>query len=203
MKYSEVESWVTTNFLDVSVHTSSQGSDIGNKVTVDWQSRKNHASYLSGTIDEDKVHKIIMWDFDDEDLKVLALLHELGHHTEDQDGDVVYKEQMAWEGCFKWMNKLGLKLTNKLRNAVSDWFSTYLNAYGLTKDVSEWLLKHNIQYKPNSINTNISKGEPCINVVNFITPDTSLLTDFGFKGTFNKPTVADKIWGFESWKKRY
>lgn len=195
MRYSEVEKWVTTNFLDVSVHTSVQGSDIGNKVTVDWQARRNSASYISGTSDGEKMHKIILWDFDDEDLKILALLHELGHHTEDQEGGVVYKEQMAWEGCFKWMNKLGLKLTNKLRNTISEGFSSYLNVYGLTEEVSKWLVKHGIEYKPDNSNMKI---EP-YDVFNSIAPEKDLLTDLGFTGTFGKP----KMWGFEPWKKRY
>ncbi|UUW39726.1 hypothetical protein VP14_039 [Vibrio phage VPMCC14] len=206
MRYSEVEKWVTNNFLDVTVHTSSEGSDVGNKVTVDWTGYKNYASYLTATIDDVDVHKIIIWDFDNEDEKVLALLHELGHHTEDQNGDVVYKEKMAWEGCFKWMEHLGIELNKGLLHTASVWFSSYLDVYGITDSISNWMKSVGLSYKEKQYNLNLF-DDGNITIQDFSNhPVFSIDINFEYKITEPKKTNNPKtypVWGYESWKKRY
>lgn len=96
------------------------------------------------------------------------------------------------------MDKLGLKLTNKLLNTISEWFSTYLNAYGLTDKTLNWMIKHNIQYKPDILDGDRIKPFICADIIN-PKPDTPI--DFSFKDVFDKSALTDKIWGFEQWKK--
>ena len=206
MDSKQVIKWIETNFLDVRVYESRDGGEVGQGITVDWDAQKNHASYLSFTDNEGKLSKkIIVWDFDEDHFKVLALLHELGHHTENQqEGKVVYNEIQAWKGCFKWYKHLGLEITKDLLYKASTWLSSYLKVYGYSEDNNQDMKDLGMYYtKPETV-TDITES-----VVPSIVPelyyptnidDTSSETNPSFKiGDLTKPLMFGK----ESWKKSW
>ena len=195
--YDKIVFWVEDNFLDVRVYGKHDGKDIGQGITVNWRVKKNQASYLSCTDNEGKISKkIIVWDFDKISYKTFALLHELGHHTECQNGDPVYKERKAWEGCFKWMHHLGISVTEDLLLQASKWFSSYLTEYGLNGDDKVWLDKYGMHYIPEIKDDYIRYLED----LNDIEP---IATKFNLKGKLSKSFDKRKIFGRESWRKHW
>lgn len=210
MTYDDIVRWVETSFLDVRVYSRNDGVEIGQGITVEWDSRKNHASYVKYTDPEDgKVsRKIVVWEFDEDKYKTLALLHELGHHTECQEGDIIYKERRAWEGCFKWMRVLGINTTKDLLYKASEWFSSYIDVYSDEGGQKEWLDKFGMEYLPTT--TPRSTGREAVDFSfeprEVIVP---YIVDFPFPKDLNVPSSpqevygSPKMFGRESWRKTW
>lgn len=205
LSYEEVVKWVECNFLDVRVYNCQDGRDIGQGITVDWGCKRNHASYLRCESPEGKVSKkIVVWEFDNLEYKTLALLHELGHHTECQDGGNVYQERKAWEGCFKWMRYLGLPITKDILNKASQWFSSYLDFYRCVDENKDWLAQNGMGYveTPKEVNNGIDVALS-YNLVdrNNHYPVISKYQEVDMPSVQSTPKSS--MYGKESWRKHW
>ncbi len=220
MKYKQVVEWIHANFLDVTVHDSSGGEDLGQGCKVNWsyyEGQSTDGSYLTFEDAFGKKGKRILINRNASEVnKIVVLLHELGHHTEPQiDGETIHNEMMAWQGCFKWAKHLGITFTKGMLHHASTAFSSYLNHFNINSSLIEvWMSKYGMSRVVEEILT-FSLNEPIHARINPTGTfrDTVNFTETVFKTEYNegslllpkqstrKVKAAKPIWGGEGWKK--
>lgn len=179
MKYEDIVLYIKLNFPELDIYHSSIGSCVGDGITIDWEMQEEKATYCTAEFENGNTKRfIVMGDFKNKSHKKLALLHELGHHTSDQNGGVLEREMNVWSSCFNWFNKLNIILTDNLKIKALTWFYSYVNEYGLTKQVSSWLNSNGLSYEQD-VNKAVDKYKS------------------------NRKIDIKPIWGYESWKFKY
>lgn len=145
MNYYEVKSWVKNNYPDVAV-LDKEDTEINNLVYITSEERNIIASIDFLRYSENKgcicqyetgqpvfykgiPYQAIVCIFEShcKDSAILTLLHELGHFTECQDGNTLYKEVRAWEGCLKFVNKINIQIDweDMVRECLGAYESVY------------------------------------------------------------------------------
>lgn len=184
MNYEIVKSWVIKNYQDIKVidrnDNVSEKLELelngGGLLKVDFSNLiQGHACIVydneRDTVYSDYSAIIVINNHSSDRINILSLLHELGHHTECQAGDVLYKEVMAWKGCVKHLETLGIDI--EYISFVRECLESYENSY-LTKVDKHYhiLLKNN-----------------------------GFMTEKEFYQLYSYKNNPSKFYGFENWRK--
>lgn len=142
--YNEVKSKVLKMYPELIICEGSQGiSKPLDYCTISWcEFSKESAHYVAGTYTPsgEEFYIITLAKFSNEKVKTLALLHEVGHHSSDQPDDTLTKEMNAWVRCRELYKMCGLDWDALCKEKVSEFFSSYVYAYGATSEVYSWMV---------------------------------------------------------------
>ena len=147
MTYEDVKYWIRTNYTDVEIICSRETSTpelhlYSGDITISFI-EFTAPSFHYITNDKSTSKYIVCNTYKDDNLNILALLHELGHHTTDQKdipyelkynfskkNEVFYNEINAWEGCKSFCEELGILWDVAF---AKDMFMTYVDYFGANK----------------------------------------------------------------------